>query len=373
MSAATDDHLLRSDAASRRERYLALIRGERVGVWPTLLRGGLWFASLFYGFAVRCRNFCFDRGWNVHRVAAPVLSVGNLTVGGTGKTPCVEFIARQLREHDLRVTLLSRGYGSEAGCNDEALLLEENLPDVPHLQGADRVALAQVAIEELESEVLLLDDGFQHRRLGRDLDVVLIDATDPFGGGHLLPRGLLREPVSSLRRADAVLLTRCDQAGAERVQQLRDRLERLAPGKPILETEHQPLHLVNADGEQEALEQLRGRPVAAFCGLGNPAAFRRTLLDLGCQVVAFRAYPDHHPYSRADVEDLGEQARRLTDDAVLVTTQKDLVKLRVSQIGGRPLWAVRIGLTFRAGEEAFVHLLRSRLPSAPPGEALTPA
>src|SRR5207244_12530469 len=128
--------------------------------------------------------------------------------GGTGKTPCAEFVARFFRQLDLRVALLSRGYGSQAGRNDEALVLEENLPDVPHLQGPDRAALAQVAVEELDSEILVLDDGFQHRRLHRDLDIVLIDATCPWGYGHLLPRGLLREPISSLKRAHVAMLTR---------------------------------------------------------------------------------------------------------------------------------------------------------------------
>src|SRR5262249_5942270 len=146
-----------------------------------------------------------------HRAPVPVVSVGNLTVGGTGKTPCVEYVARFYRQLDRRAAILSRGYGSAGGHNDEALLLEENLPDVPHLQGADRVALAAAAVEELESEVLILDDGFQHRRLVRDLDVVLVDASNPWGYGYLLPRGLLREPKSSLRRASVVLLTRCDQ------------------------------------------------------------------------------------------------------------------------------------------------------------------
>src|SRR5262249_10280904 len=154
-----------------------------------------------------------DWGWKQQRRASvPVVSVGNLTLGGTGKTPCVEYVARFYRERDKRVAILSRGYGAEEGHNDEALVLEANLTDVPHLQAADREALAAVALEELESEVLVLDDGFQHRRLARDLDLVLIDATNPWGHGYLFPRGLLREPVSGLRRADAVILTRCDQA-----------------------------------------------------------------------------------------------------------------------------------------------------------------
>src|SRR5439155_4635434 len=131
-----------------------------------------------------------------------------------GNTPCVEYLARHYRDLGLRVAVLSRGYGAREGRNDEALVLEANLPDVPHLQGADRVALARIAVEELESNVLVLDDGFQHRRLARDLDVVLIDATEPWGYGYLLPRGLLRESPRGLKRAGAVLLTRCDQVGA---------------------------------------------------------------------------------------------------------------------------------------------------------------
>ncbi len=130
----------------------------------------------------------------------PVVSIGNLTAGGTGKTPCVEYVVRFYRALDRRVAILSRGYGGDGARNDEALVLEENLPDVPHLQGADRVALAHIAIEELESEIVVLDDGFQHRRLARDLDLVLIDATAPWGHGYLLPRGLLREPPGSLKR-----------------------------------------------------------------------------------------------------------------------------------------------------------------------------
>src|SRR5262245_1460980 len=176
------------------------------------MRLALRAASVPYGWGVRLRNRLYDRGWKrVARAPVPVVSVGNLTLGGTGKTPCVEYICRYYRSLDLRVAVLSRGYGAEHGPNDEALVLEENLPDVPHLQGADRVALARTAVEELESEVLVLDDGLQHRRLARDLDVVLVDATAPWGHGFLFPRGLLREAAGGLRRAGVVVLTRCDQ------------------------------------------------------------------------------------------------------------------------------------------------------------------
>jgi tetraacyldisaccharide 4'-kinase len=340
-------------ADPRRQHYLALVRGQARGVWPALQRLGLCLASVPYGIAVRLRNAGFDHGWlKCERVEVPVVSVGNLTVGGTGKTPCVEHVADFYRRRDLLVCILSRGYGGAAGGNDEARVLEEHLPDVPHLQGADRVRWARAAIEELESEILVLDDGFQHRRLARDLDVVLLDATDPWGGEALLPRGLLREPPSSLRRAHAIVLTRCDQATPEALARLRERVGRLAPGVPVAETTHQPVELLDSEGTTASLDLLRHVPVAAFCGLGNPEGFRRTLTDLGARVASFRAYPDHHAYTREDVEALAGWARELPPEGVLVTTQKDLVKLRVPRLGGRQLWALRIRLHFGAGREA---------------------
>jgi tetraacyldisaccharide 4'-kinase len=332
-------------------RYRALIEGQSRGAWPSLQRAGLCLASLPYGWGVRLRNWRYDRGGaGIQRAGVPVVSVGNLTAGGTGKTPCVEYVAAWFRQRDCCVAILSRGYGSPGGLNDEALVLEENLPDVPHLQGADRAALAAAAVEELESEILVLDDGFQHRRLARDLDLVLLDATNPWGHGHLLPRGLLREPPSSLRRAGVVLLTRCDQTEAAAIAQLRATVTRLAPSALVVEATHQPVELVNQD--PAPLDRLQGRPVAAFCGLGNPAAFRRTLLDLGARLGAFRTFPDHHAYSRADVADLAAWARQQPADCVLATTQKDLVKLRVRQLGERELWAVRVRFHVQEGQEA---------------------
>lgn len=315
-------------------------------------RGGLRFASALYGLGVRIRNWSFDHDWTrSHAAGIPVVSVGNLTVGGTGKTPCVEYVARFFRDQDRRVAILSRGYGAAEGCNDEALVLEENLPDVPHLQGADRAALAQVAVEELESEILVLDDGFQHRRLRRDLDLVLLDATCPWGYGYLLPRGLLREPKSGLRRAHVILLTRCDQAVPESLTRLREEVNRIAPGKPIVETTHAPARWLNASQATAPLDAWKGRPVAGFCGLGNPEAFRRTLTSLGLDVVAFRTFPDHHRYGRGDVDDLRTWARALPNETVIATTQKDLVKIRIDRLADKELWALQIQLQVRSGRE----------------------
>lgn len=349
-------------SAGPRQRYLSVVRGDARGAGPALQRLGLSAASIPYGIAVRLRNLGYDRGWlRTQRVSAPIVCVGNLTVGGTGKTPFVEHVAGYYRRRDVRVAVLSRGYGAETGPNDEALVLEENLPDVPHLQGKDRVALALSAIEELESELLVLDDGFQHRRLCRDLDLVLIDATAPWGYGRLLPRGLLREPLRGLRRAHLIALTRCDQVNEADKARLRQEVVRLAPDVPVIETTHRPVELVNSDGATAALDTLRGRPVAAFCGVGNPESFRRTLTDCGADVIAFRSYPDHHAYTRANVDDLRDWARRLPPDCQVVVTQKDLVKLRLPRLGDLPLWALRIRLHVETGAEELERLLEKAL------------
>jgi tetraacyldisaccharide 4'-kinase len=333
--------------------YRALVSGQRQGLWPSLQRVGLRLASVPYAGAVRLRNWLYDREWKRSYCAAvPVVSIGNLTLGGTGKTPCVEYVARFYRQQERRVAIISRGYGGNGGRNDEALVLEENLPDVPHLQGADRVALAGIAVEELESEVLVLDDGFQHRRLQRNLDVMLIDATNPWGHGYLFPRGLLREPPSGLRRAGMAVLTRCDQVEDRARVRLLEEVARWAPQLPVAETTHRPAELTNSERGRASLRQLTERPVSAFCGIGNPEAFRRTLVNLRADVCAWRTFPDHHAYTRADVDDLRAWAGQQAKDCVVVTTQKDLVKLCLAQLAGRPLWALRIALHVETGQGA---------------------
>jgi tetraacyldisaccharide 4'-kinase len=309
-------------------------------------------ASVPYGWTVGMRNWLYERGWKRrHRANVPVVSIGNLTAGGTGKTPCVEYVARFYRDRNLRVAILSRGYAGHGERNDEAQVLEENLPGVPHLQGPDRVRLAEQAVAELESEVLLLDDGFQHRRLARDLDLVLIDSINPWGHGFLLPRGLLRESPWSLRRAGVVVLTRSDQVTQAERRRLRDQVASLAPAVPVAEAVHQPVELSNEDRASAPLERLQGHPVAGFCGLGNPEGFRRALGNLGTEVCAFRTFPDHHAYSRRDIADLGVWAGQLPKDSVVVTTQKDLVKLRLTELGDRELWALRIQFQIQSGQE----------------------
>ena len=319
-------------------------------------------AEVPYTCAVRWRNRRYDSGANeTHRVEAPVISVGNLTLGGTGKTPMVEWIARWFRRRDVRVTLISRGYGAQRGSqNDEALELEQKLPDVPHLQNPDRVAAARVAIDELDCQLILLDDGFQHRRLGRDLDIVLVDATEPFGFGHVFPRGMLREPIDGLRRADVVVLSRADSVTQESREQIAREIRRHAPEAVYVEGVHAPRGLIAFDGREEPLDSLRDQPVAAFCGIGNPGGFRHTLETCGCQVIAFREFPDHHAYDRADVEALIEWTESLQVTAVLCT-HKDLVKLGIERLGNVPLRAVTVGMEFLGGEQALQAKLQALL------------
>lgn len=306
------------------------------------MRVGLRIASGPYAAASALRNLAFDRGLrSIQRVPAPVVSVGNLTVGGTGKTPIVEYVARWFRRRHLRVAILSRGYGATSGRNDEALLLEENLPDVPHLQGPDRALVARIACGELESQVLILDDGFQHRRLHRDLDVVLLDATDPFGGGWQLPAGLLRESRNSLARADLIVLTRGDAVEPPTCDRIREQIRDLAADKPVVVTRFVPDRLIRYERPETPIEEARHLKALAFCGVGNPNAFRRTLTDIAANITEFRCYPDHHDYTRADVTDLIAWVRAERPQAIL-TTQKDLVKICLTDIAGLPLFAVGI-------------------------------
>ncbi len=342
--------------------YLRLIRGERHGPLASTARFTLGLAAMGYALGVAARNQAFDRGWRpIRHAAVPVVSVGNLTLGGTGKTPTVEYVARWYRARGIRVAILSRGYGQQVGLNDEGRVLEENLPDVPHLQDRDRAGLARVAVEELESELLVLDDGFQHRRLARDLDIVLIDALDPFGLGKLFPRGLLREPVGALRRAGLVLLSRADLvAGSDRVA-IRHEAQRRAGPLRWVEARHAPLDLVDAAGQVRPLDDLGRCKVAAFCGIGNPEGFRRTLAGRCDSLLGFRVFPDHHPYSAADMADLADWSGGLGADLVL-TTQKDLVKLRAATLGSIPLSALRIGLEITEGAALFDESLARLLP-----------
>lgn len=337
-----------------------LVSGRRRGAAATALRGLLRIAEAPYTLAVRFRNHRYNwRRTAVHHVNVPVISVGNLTLGGTGKTPLVKWLAARLEEHGVRVALVSRGYGAAAGeQNDEARELAQALPNVPHIQNRDRSAAARQAIDKHDPDLLVLDDGFQHRRLARDLDIVLIDALEPFGFDHVFPRGTLREPLSGLRRADFICLSRADATPATAREAIRKRVAKIAPEAKWCELAHVASHLVNSSGVAQPLADLAGQRVAAFCGIGNPAGFRHTLAATKCILVDWQEFPDHHIFTDDDLAELGAKAANAGAESVLCT-QKDLVKVEREKLGNLPLWAVAIEMRFLAGQQELEHRLES--------------
>jgi tetraacyldisaccharide 4'-kinase len=349
------------------DSFRAIVSGQRKDPAAVCMRGLLRLAELPYGWAVAARNRRYDRGHaTVRRVEVPVISVGNLTLGGTGKTPLVAWLARWFRDQQVRVVLISRGYraSGEEG-NDEWRELTARLPDVPHVQDADRLAAARVAIEQLGAQLIVLDDAFQHRRIARDLDLVLIDATEPFGYEHVFPRGMLREPLSGLRRADVVVLSRCNLVATPRLDQLRARLAQLAPQAQHIQVAQRPSGLLSSHGVEIPLDQLPRGPLLGFCGIGNPSAFRQTLTDQGWQLADFRAFPDHHAYDPGTLGALAEWSAGHPQAVALVCTHKDLVKIGVDRLGNLPLWALRLELDLVSGREPLERRLRQLLARVP--------
>jgi tetraacyldisaccharide 4'-kinase len=310
------------------------------------------------------------------RVPAPVVSVGNLAVGGAGKTPVAIALARRLAAHGRRVAVLSRGYRAEASgprvvsdgsrallgareAGDEPALLARRLPGVRVLCGPRRAELAAIALDDLGADALLLDDGFQHRALARDLDVVVVDASNPAGNGRLLPRGPNREPWSALRRAGLVWLTRVDAAPPERLAWLR--AEALsATGYGAVESRHAAVDVLDgALGASLGAGALRGARVLLLCALARPEGFRRTLASLGAEVVAERVYRDHHWFSPAELEEVLELAA--ARDALVATTEKDAVRVPAGFAGHARVRAVRIDVEVLAGEAALEDRLAAAL------------
>lgn len=334
--------------------FRKIISGRRRDWRAASLRGILSLFEPLVRLGTHYRNRRYDRGAaKVQRVSVPVVSVGNITAGGTGKTPFVAWLARWFRERHLRVVLISRGYGAKPGeRNDEALELEALLPDVPHLQNPDRVAAARQAQSELKAEIILLDDAFQHRRLHRDLNILLVDALEPFGFDHLFPRGLLREPLSELRRADVIAISRADLVTQGERAAIASRIGEHAPRAQLIEIAHRPRSLLNWNQEILDPSTLRDQRVAAFCGLGNPQGFRETLLRCGAKIAGFREFSDHFQFAHRELKSLGEWADQLDVEQVLCT-MKDFVKLRVPLIGSKPLRALTIGIEFVTGRNEF--------------------
>lgn len=319
--------------------YQRVISGEDAGLLPALCRGGLAVASWFFGAAVALRGYAYDRRWRpTLHLGVPVISVGNLTTGGTGKTPTVIMIARQLQELGRRPAVLTRGYRAPAGgLPDEVMVIQEECPGVPVVINPDRVAGGREALTRYQADVLLLDDGYQHRRLARDMNIVLVDATAPMGIPGLLPRGTWREPPTALRRADYLMLTRCEQIPQELAEVAANLLAQWISPRHIYQQYTQVVGLFDAAGNQV---KPAGQRVIALAGIANPDGFVNTLQAMGLCVSAGFWFDDHHHYDPpADFAAIrrGVAGRPI---AAWVTTHKDWVKLRGAPAPA-PLWHVR--------------------------------
>jgi tetraacyldisaccharide 4'-kinase len=300
------------------------VAGGGSGAIDQASRAMLFAASLPFEVGARMRGVFFATGMlPTIKVPVPVISFGNLTVGGTGKTPAVIWCANYLADKGLTPGIASRGYSPDESKveapNDEAALIKEALPGVPHVWNANRVAAARVLLADHHVNVIILDDGFQHRRIHRTIDFLLLDALNPFGYGYMLPRGYLREPKSALKRATAVIITRANLVSRDELQKIIREIRVIDANAKIAEAIHRPTGLHFGDGTVEAPESLKGKKVIAFCGIGNPSAFVTTLTHLGAKVVGVRAYDDHHAYCQDDFD-------CIMRDAAAHEAEKDRVK-----------------------------------------------
>ncbi len=350
-----------------------------------LVSAGLSALSWAYRAALAARDRAYR--WGVlptGRLPCPVISVGNLTLGGTGKTPTVELVARTLRELGAAPAVLSRGYGratrgvvvvadreailaeARAG-GDEPRLLAERLPGVPVVVGENRYEAGRVAVERCGATALVLDDGFQHRTLAKDLEILVVSGRAPWGNARVFPRGTLREPLGGLRRAHAVLVT--NPAGSETVAEVTTTVRRHHATAPVLAARYElqdasePLR-----GRRLPARELGGRRLLAFAGLGSPEGFAETVDATGIRRVGFVEFPDHHWFTPSDVAELARDARAAGAQG-LVTTEKDWMRMRELPPPPLPLWVLPVRLVIEAGHEAWRRLIASVLAPAPIGGA----
>jgi len=310
-------------------RALRPILEDRAGgLSGKLVRAALWPMGLAMSAATKLRRSAFQaRLFRARTVAVPVVSVGNLTAGGTGKTPLVALLAERVSAGGRRPAVAARGYAARKGhAGDEERVLCDQIPGLIYEAGPDRAAAAARAAQR-DADVVILDDGFQHLRLARNLDIVALDATHPFGGGRVLPAGLLREPVSALGYADLIVLTHTDELSRQALDDLEQRVRGLAPDAPIVHSLHEPASLTElGSGTTRPIETLHGECVVALSAIGRPQGFETTLARAGAHVAAHITFADHHVYRAEDLQ----AAFRAAKDAqahLVVTTQKDAANL----------------------------------------------
>jgi len=327
-----------------REYLYNLATDKERGFIAPAIKSFLFVLSIIYGFFLRV--IIFLRRRRLYRLGAKVISAGNITLGGTGKTVLVEYIARYLEEKGHRVAVLTRGYkkkvtkspfGFAQGkpshqvtkyeeVGDEAYMLAKKLPAIPVVVGADRVKTAKKAIQDYSVDTLILDDGFQQWHIRKDLEIVAIDAQNPFGNKRLIPRGILREPLGGLGRADIFMLTKTNFNSD--TEALKVFLKSLNPAAGILESRHEPEGFFDFNHPQESidLDALRGKSVVLFCGIGDPDSFAALISSLGINISAFRKFPDHYNYTMRDIDNLIKTAKEKNIDTI-ITTEKDMVRV----------------------------------------------
>ena len=308
------------------------------------LKAGLRFLSWIYAGVIFFRNFFYDLNLLKSReFSSLVLSLGNITTGGTGKTPAAATLSDYFQEQGKKVTVISRGYQGKnskpllisdgnqiltgpALAGDEAYMLARKLKETPVVICRDKIEAARFACQELNPDILLVDDGYQHRRLARDFDLVLIDATNPFGYNFLLPRGVLREPKSALKRADGIVISRSDLVSRGKIENIVSRIQNFFDSDFIYLSRHVPSGLQSFQGERLDLISLENSRIVAFSGLANPDGFLATLEELGSEVVRHFEFPDHHNYSREDLKQIVNFFIQKNNIDFLITTRKDMVK-----------------------------------------------
>ncbi len=346
--------------------------GFRAWIWRLLLE----IIRPFYALGVWIRNRKFDRcPQKIFHADVPVLSIGNLTLGGTGKSPFVLKTARELERLGLKVAVVSRGYRAKEQnsnsqktdlLNDEGKEMAARLPNAVFLQNPNRSEAARRAVEEYGAEVILLDDGFQHRKLFRNADFVLIDAQEPFGlTGRLFPCGTLREPMREIRRADVLVLTHADRMNLLERHSIQEELTSRFPEKKQLwlETTHLPVGFSTADGKFLSISDFQktfaGKKIGAFCGIGKPDGFFQSLIECRVETAEKKIYPDHHLFDENVSRELQIWTKKNALD-LLVCTEKDMVKLPDSLTKSVLILALRIEISFLSGEERFLEFLKKK-------------
>jgi tetraacyldisaccharide 4'-kinase len=349
-----------------------LATDKKEGTIAALFKAVLLILSFIYGLLIR--GLVFIRRSRQRRLNCKVISVGNITLGGTGKTCLAEYIALYLKSKGHKVAILSRGYGRRnthdairntnyEDMGDEPYMLSKKLGEIPVIVDKDRARAANTALREYGADTVILDDGFQQWQIKKDLEIVVIDALHPFGNKHMLPRGILREPLSSLRRADIIVITKTNFNPA--VENLKLFLRRINLRVQIFEALHTPVGFYRLDNPDKllAIDAFKAKKAALFCGIGDPDSFEKLVRTLGVSPGLFFKFADHYDYTRKDLEKIFRRSQEKKIDTI-ITTEKDAARLLEFSLGNLtvPIFVLSIKLDILRYEDKFHHRLLSLYP-----------